>query len=434
MVKFSWQALGLLLLIGLVAGGCNVVSKTDGSVQTGTISGYVYDPSTYDYSTKTFKGTPEATVIAAAAGATYVATTDASGHYSLSGLPAGTLNVTAFKNGNSAMTIVTDQALVNFFLSGSLPAKPKGTAVITGTLTGAPAGTPASMIDCYACSKTNNSSYSDFAYIPATGSYTISHAPDEGETYVIVRYATYEGGNNVYKCAYGKVNTAAGATAILNLAFSNFTTLGGTISLPAGFYPYYVSCSIAKGYQSRGSLGSASLASTETSYLIKWLPQLAAGDSLGMYFSAQDSGGNYISHYFYNITGTTYNADLSSQKVPTPKSSSPADNANLAGVLPSFAWEACPGSAFYSVSLRQQLPSSSVQIWSAYTTDTSVSFPAGISGSGALASGATYIWSVVAVNYTPIKLNDLPGSLYTSVSDDLHPEFSSTAKERKFTY
>jgi hypothetical protein len=423
-------ALVLLALTGIAAlvVGCAKVQQISGNA--GTISGYVYCAATYNSSAKTYTGTAEATVMAG--GKTII--TDSTGYYTLSGLPAGEIAVTAFKDGYASQTIVADNGTISFILypqqSSYGSSSSNGTATITGSLTGVPAGL---FVHGTAYSKNKSSSYSGWSYNSTTQTYTITGAPDEGEVYVTVYYSTYEAGSYLDKYAYGKTSANPGETKSLNISFGDYRSLSGSISLPSGFTVSWISASLYKGYQYRGGLSSAS--SPSSTYQINYLPPLESGDSYSIAVYTSNSGGDQISKRYYNITGTTQDVDLSSLTPPTPSSPSPADGANLAGALPAFAWDKVAGeNIIYQINLYEYSTSESKSIWSVWTKNNSIAFPSGIIGSGGLTSGKTYRWIVAAVSSSPaIEINDL-ASFLKNLSDDFHTNFSSSCKERNFVF
>jgi hypothetical protein len=423
--------------------GCGQISQISPEEQahSGVVSGYVYDFYTYDSSAKTFSGMEGATVVAVASGAsaaaiassTSIATTDADGHYTLENVPSGTVAITAFKSGCSSNTIVTDRALVGFLLyrhGGSPYSSTDGTATITGSVS----GIPASAISIYGSAKSEqgSTSWSDWSYNSSTTTYEVANAPDDGETYVIIYYTSYESAAYVYRYAYGRVNTSPGETANLDIAFGEYTTLSGNISAPSGFTPNHVSPSLYKGYQQRAYFSSSYLFGAST-YEITGLPRLLSGDSIGVSVSSTSEAGS-LTAYFYGLTGS--DLDFSSLSFPTLGSACPTDEANLAGTLPSFSWDAVAGSnVFYAISLYDVTTPESITVWNCLTTGTSVAFPSAVSSGGtALASGKEYRWNVSATSVLPgFNINDLPG-LYEDVLDDFRTIFGAYTGYRTFTY
>lgn len=406
--------------------GCAKVQQISGNA--GTISGYVYCGATYVSSTKTYSGTAEATVMAG--GKTTI--TDSSGYYTLNGLPAGEITVTAFKDGYASQTIVADNGTISFILypqqSNYYSSSTGGTAVLTGTVTGVPAG-----LSVHGTAYSKNKYSSNSSYNSTAQTYTITGAPDEGEVYVTVYYSTYEAGSYLDKYAYGKTSANPGETKTLNITFGDYKSLSGNISLPSGFTAGSVSSSLYKGYQYRGGLSRAS--NPSSTYQINYLPPLESGDSYAISVWASNSGGDYIYKLYYNITGTTQDVDLSSLILPAPASPSPSDGANLAGTLPSFAWDKVAGeNIVYQISLYEYSTSESKSIWSVWTKNNSIAFPSGTIGSGGLTSGKTYRWSISAGSYSPaIELNDL-AAFRKNIPDDFHTNYSSSCKVRSFVF
>ncbi len=445
MKKVKWMlGIGVLCVGIALVTGCARVQETsaDEEVQSGTITGYVYDQYSLNYSTMTFTGTPDVTVLAtvvdaSAAGVsaqtTYVATTAADGSYTLSGLTSGqTLNITAFKDGYVSQTIITDKSTVNFPFtpqSGSMGSS-AGTATITGTIT----GIPDSVTYVYGRATSANQSSSDFTYYSATGTYEVEDAPDDGETYVLTYFYTTEAGSSVAKYAYGKVNTEAGGTASLNIAHGTYSSLSGSVAGPTDSNLKYAYAYLAKGYRTKGSMGYEALNFTASStYEIQYLAPLQSGDSYALYAYGTMEGGSFYK-FFYGVSDDVA-LDCSEATLPVPGaySACPASGEDLAGEIPYFTWQAVSGdNVFYSVSLYNT--SSYKTIWTGMTKGTRIDFPAGLSGSGALVSDEEYSWSVTATSMPGIRINNFPGTFYTNLADDTRLIFGTTADSRTFTF
>ncbi|MBI5699332.1 carboxypeptidase regulatory-like domain-containing protein [Candidatus Saganbacteria bacterium] len=420
-------ALVLLAFVGVAAlvEGCAKVQQISGNA--GTISGYVYCGATYNSSTKTYSGTAEATIMAGGK----TATADSSGYFTLNGVPAGEIAVTAFKNGYASQTIVADNGTISFILSPQRNysnSSSSGAATLSGTLTGVPGS-----LSVYGTAYSKNKYSSNLSYNSTTQTYTMTGAPDEGEVYVAVYYSTYEAGSYINKFAYGKTSANPGETKTLNISFGDYRSLSGSISLPSGFTASWLPASLYKGYQYRGPLSSAS--NPTSTYQINYLPPLESGDSYSIAVYASNSGGDQISKRYYNITGTTQDVDLSSLTLPTPASPSPSDGANLAGAPPSFAWDKVAGeNIVYQISLYEYSTSESKSIWSVWTRNNSIAFPSGLIGSGALESGKTYRWSINTGSYSPaIEFNDV-AAFIKNIPDDFHTNYSSSCKVRSFVF
>jgi len=427
LIILGFGILGLGFISGCGEGIPDDVIHSVDQPNYGSIDGYVYDYATANYNTGTYTGTSGATVMTS----TKSAITDANGYYKLEGIPAGEIAVTVFKDNYYSTTLIANRSRMNFLISPQVVVFPlrKGTATITGTIEGLPVG---ATIYGRAVSSRKSSEWPDWSYNASTKTYTISNAPDEGEVYVTVYY-NISGGTLYY--TYGKVTANPGETKSLDLRFGTYTSLSGNVSVPSGYtVSRTISCSLYKGYQHRGYFTQISLLSTATTYEVLGLPPLSAGDYYLIYLTAQDSNGNQISKYFYNSTGGTQDLDLSSVPALNLTSPSPANNANLSGSLPAFAWNPVSGSNInYILAITETSPESK-SIWGAFISGTSISFPSGITGSGTLVSGKTYAYTVLAISYSgAFNWADYP-DLIMNPPSDLYGVFELRSAPRSFTF
>lgn len=442
MKKGKWLILILLLAIGLgwYFFGCGKVSvEAVLQTQSGSVSGYVYDASVYDYLTRTFFGIPDIKIVATVAGGipsqTYSATTDASGYYQLNNLPGGELVITAYKKGFYSRTIVTDRAIVNFMLSDPGIQGEHGLATIKGAVGGVPEGISGFINLSYSAYSKSKSVRESVTLNNNT--YTIYSAPDDGETYLILSFLTKEASVKITKSAYGKVNTSPQQTSFLNLQFGNYNTLTGTMLPPAGFtYNMLYSC-LYKGSNIFGMRGILGINYTNlNTFQFTGLPPLLAGDTYMLAATVTSDAGKITKNFYgYGGTNTNLNLDLSTLSVPTPVSPSPADDATHMTGLPSFAWNAVTGdNVYYEVYVNGSTPTTNVY-WYGITTKTSITCPLNILSSDYASPGSTYYWYVSCHSFSPaININDIPGSKYMSASGDLVENFLTSTRAKKFSY
>ncbi|MCX5727132.1 MAG: hypothetical protein NT030_08240 [Candidatus Saganbacteria bacterium] len=427
-----------IFVIAATLAGCGSGAKESGvpsGTNKGTITGYVYDASTYVYSIKSksklkslfgarqqfnlfsltskilsYTGAPGVTVMVG----TVVATTDANGVYTITGIPSGTVAITAFRNGYKTMTLVVNSDEVNLLL---VPQASWGGWPIygTGTITGSIEHLPDSVSPDDIITTSLRQSSDDWSYTSSTHSYNIDQAPDSGEAYVI---ADFWDDPQDYS-AYGRVDMSGGGINILNLDFNSISTIEGNIIVPSGFSNVGVGSSLYN--LNNDFIWFLSNKDISGSYYSLIVPQLLSGDSFAVGVTAYDAANNEISKADYNITGTSHDFDLSSLGVINFLSPTPTDEANLNGELPTFSWSPVSGSNIIYLVWIIEDSEPLKQIWDCYTKNTSITFPSGITGSGTLASGKHYEWRVHAYSISDINMADMTSYRNSRVNTELRP-------------
>ncbi|MCX5727131.1 MAG: carboxypeptidase-like regulatory domain-containing protein [Candidatus Saganbacteria bacterium] len=427
--------------------GCGSGAKESGvpsGTNKGTITGHVYDASTYDNSTSSisrlsskliktkpnsifskskllsiskllsrlispssrilsYSGTPEVTVMVG----NIVATTDANGAYTITGLPSGTVAITAFKDSYQTTTLVVNSDTVNFVLSPQAEyGPPEGTATITGTIEALPEEIYPSTDDDMYLSANSISQYSEnSSYDPDSHIYNISNAPDNGQTYVIASYCPENYYNQDVYGAYGRIDMTGGGTKYLNLDFTSVTAISGSVTTPSNFSPAFLSSYLFNQDNNIGYLAGYNFDYSSNDYLIT-NPQLLSGDSYFLWVLCLDPDWNCLGQEVYNFTGTSKNFDLSSLKVPSIKDPSPADGADLNGDLPTFAWNSAGSNKIYRVVVYEPYEPWR-DIWECYTKNTNITIPSNIIGSGTMSPDVEYCWNVSATSYDNFNINDM---------------------------
>jgi hypothetical protein len=348
-------------------GGLGGVSGT--SPNNGTVSGKA---GVVDHLGGTFTGIPDVNIVySGAAGITSLnrkimdlgdvtATTDASGKYTLSGLPSGLVTVTATRDGYNPQSIRADSANINFVMEILM----SGDATIKGTIEGVDAGTA---IDLNATTYPFNDLYvHPLFFDQTTMTYEVDGATD-GITYVRARYN--DGVNNHY--AYNSVATSSGGISYMNISFEAAATIDATqITVPSGYTLTDIRPMITKNNIALVDAGD-DLSPSGTSCQWDHLAPLKAGDKYVIRVDATDEAyDRYVKDYFGRSAGSQTFIDNST--IPTQVMINPPSN-SFTTAPTTLEWAPVPGANYYQILVEDtDLPTWD---WYIYTAETSIEIP-----------------------------------------------------------
>lgn len=349
--------------------------------QSGTISGHVYDQ---NKTTWTYTGTTDAyvTVSSEAMSMEVTATTDATGYYTITGLPAGaTVMITATKEGRDPVTIVTNSSTANIIITSIFSSGDPGTATIRGTVEGI-TGSPG--LNVYAYPLSGKAFHTSGVYYSASHTYQITGAPDDGDTYVVANI----NGTGLY--AYNIVNTSGGGIHDCIITFeSNTRTIEASLITPPDNYSVtWVGVWISKNNMYLAKVYGKAVTTGTTICTIEGLPPLKPGDYYCVVIGAKNGANEKLYKYFYGRSaGSGQIFDFSSPSLPAAFMKFPPDGITIAGT-PTFEWNNISDASYYLL-----IVTGTSSNWFAFTNGTKISMPVDIVNS--LTSG-TYDWQVYA--------------------------------------
>ncbi len=294
-----------------------------------------------------------------------VATSDATGSFSVSENSTGEIKITAFKKDYNYISLVTDKSNIKVFLFPKQYSRlSKGDATYTGTIKGLPAG----VNDVYGHAISSMQYYQEFSFDQSSNSYTLKNAPAGNETYLFIYY--YDQGQRVY--TYKKFNPLSGINNI-DLEFGPFNIAKVSILVPSGYKTSYIYSYICNRNQIIMDSSYEQL-NGKTDFIITRLPQLQNGDNYGLHVSAKDEiAGDTVRKYIYDLDIQNPIAiDLSLMprlkfKDPTPV------NDSIITVPLTIAWEPVgEKDVFYSVYIYSDW---NAVTWTGYTKGTSITVP-----------------------------------------------------------
>jgi len=393
-------ACSLLLLIMICGcgqmGAGNSVSDLSNK---GAVQGRIYDSASSPVAAGKYVPVPGAVITAGAASAV----SGADGSYSLSGLPAGEIMVTASAEGFTSQSLTVNSSSVNFYLAGKNYSPTGGSSVITGTIYGLPRGV--TIVDGAAFTLQERSSH--FTYNSSLYQYTLSQAPDDGETYLFAFYTSQEA--DTYYCnyyTYTRLNMNSSSQEV-NLDFGNSTgSLAVNASLPADYQYPSLMIALYNGARFVNELYWKTQ-SQEANFVASRLPALQSGDSFGVQLSVTCKvGGETMMKVIarYGVTaGAALNFDLTS--VPALFTSGPIDGAAL-NSNPTFCWQKLSGTniLYYVTLMTDELTPRT--IWTGYTAGDSLTLPDSV-----VLNNGSYKWQLSAANTTGIDLADIGASI-----------------------
>ncbi|MBI5701136.1 carboxypeptidase regulatory-like domain-containing protein [Candidatus Saganbacteria bacterium] len=399
--------------------GCGKLSNSPNIVSLanqGEISGKIYSLSASNYYADKFVPIPGAKVTVG----TIEVIASADGSYKISGVQAGEMQITATAEGFSANTIKANRNVINFYLQGGSSSTEKGTATITGTIYGLPSGISSVYGSAISAAKGSSSS----SYDPSLYKYTITGAPDDGETYVFAYYSTYEAGLNRRVYSYKKVSmTSASREVDLDFAASD-KSLVVNIKNKQGLVPGTLYAHLYNGYRLLLSGLYNKSQTQEGTVNISKIPALEPGDSysVNIYASGTAAGDITSINLYKNSLTAGQSVDLDISTIPDFKINSPTSGETLSS-HPTFAWE--PISDDKTLYVVYLYPTDSYStIWWGMTKSSSITLPEAV-----ILNSGGYKWSVAVLNASNLD----PADIIPSISQSSYNWIIGSSM-RSFTY